>query len=153
MRNHTANAWAWVMVMFLEPITCLAMAIYFEARGEPTIGQMAVAHVIMNRVESDDFPDTVCGVVTEGETYITKPDLPIRHQCQFSFYCDGKSDKPTDEDALHWATSIAWGDYHKQIYDPTNGAVYYHADYVQPDWAETKRPVRQISRHIFYKEN
>ncbi len=141
------------MGMFLEPITCLAMAIYFEARGEPTVGQVAVAHVIMNRVASDDFPDTVCGVVTEGETYTTRPDLPIRHQCQFSFYCDGKSDKPTDKGALHWATSIAWGVYHGQIYDPTHGAVYYHADYVHPAWADTKRPVRQISRHIFYKEN
>jgi len=91
-------------------------------------------------------------VVTQGETYKSKPDLPIRHQCQFSFYCDGKSDKPTDKDALFWAESIAWGVYHGQIYDPTQGAVYYHADYVEPEWASVKQPVRKIAKHIFYKE-
>ncbi len=138
--------------MFLEPLACLAMAIYFEARGEPTVGQIAVAHVIMNRVESDDFPNTVCGVVTQGKTYTSNPEMPVRHKCQFSFYCDGKSDTPTDDNALFWAESIAWGVYHQQIHDPTNGAVYYHADYVNPKWASVKRPVRKIAKHIFYKE-
>ena len=67
--SHFSKLWGYeVMTMFLEPLACLAMAIYFEARGEPTVGQIAVAHVIMNRVESDDFPNTVCGVVTQCKT-------------------------------------------------------------------------------------
>lgn len=136
----------------IDPITCLAIAIYFEARGEPNIGQIAVGHVIMNRVESEDYPDNVCDVVKQGMTYSFNPDLPIKNRCQFSFYCDGKSDKPKDAQSYEWARTVAWGVYNGQVYDPTDGSTYYHADYVQPVWANVKKPVLKIAKHIFYKE-
>lgn len=73
----------------LEPQTqCLAQAIYFEARSEPLEGQLAVGQVVMNRVESNAYPDTTCEVVFQNER--------MRHRCQFSFACDGKSDRPRD---------------------------------------------------------
>jgi spore germination cell wall hydrolase CwlJ-like protein len=114
-------------------IACIATAIYFEARSEPLLGQIAVAHVIMNRVEDKNFPNDPCTVVTQSKTYSWNPDVPIRNKCQFSFYCDGV--------------------YHSRVSDPTDGSVYYHADYVAPVWASKKRYYRQIKTHIFYKEN
>ena len=89
-------------------IACIATAIYFEARGEPLLGQIAVAHVIMNRVEDENFPNDPCSVVTQSKTYKWNPDVPIRNKCQFSFYCDGKSDIPTDMEAYDLARMIAW---------------------------------------------
>lgn len=132
-------------------LTCLATAIYFEARGEPLLGQVAVGHVIMNRVYDPYFPNDVCSVVQQGKTYSWKPDYPIKNQCQFSFYCDGKSDRPKDLEAYETARLIAFGVYLNKIDDPTNGAVFYHADYVEPHWAKQKYRIKQISTHIFYK--
>ena len=80
-------------------ITCLAQNIYFEARDQPTIGQRAVAEVVLNRVHDPRWPDTVCEVIREGPTYSWKQDYPIKHRCQFSWYCDGLSDKPKDQRA------------------------------------------------------
>ena len=77
-------------------LVCLATAIYFEARGEPFVGQSAVAHVVLNRVQDARFPNDICSVVKQGPTYAWKPDFPVRNMCQFSYYCDGKSDQPTD---------------------------------------------------------
>ena len=137
--------------MFLEPLACLAMAIYFEARGEPTVGQIAVAHVIMNRVESDDFPNTVCGVVTQGKTYTSNPEMPVRHKCQFSFYCDGLSDVPKDKRAWNKAIRIAEEvQYTYGLSIPLlDGAVFYHAISVDPKWR--REYITQIEDHIFYK--
>ena len=78
-------------------ITCLAQNIYFEARDQPTVGQMAVAYVVLNRVHHPAWPDTVCDVIREGPTYSWKQDYPIRNRCQFSWYCDGKPDVPKDQ--------------------------------------------------------
>ena len=66
-------------------ITCLAQNIYFEARDQPTIGQRAVAEVVLNRVHDPRWPDTVCEVIREGPTYSWKKDYPIKHRCQFSW--------------------------------------------------------------------
>ena len=74
----------------LESIMCLAMAIYFEARGEPMVGQVAVAQVIMNRVYDHRYPNDVCDVVKQGYYYTWNENIPIRDKCQFSFWCDGK---------------------------------------------------------------
>ena len=94
-------------------IMCLALNIYFEARNQPIEGQLAVAQVVINRVLDDRYPDHACDVITQGPTY---PDsnLPIRHKCQFSWYCDGRSDRPTDFDAwlmgypTEYLNSVPW---------------------------------------------
>lgn len=129
----------------MTPAFCLALAVYFEARSEPIDAQYAVAEVIMNRVESDRFPNTVCGVVTEDRG-------PEPHDCQFSFWCDGKPETIRNQDAWELAKIVSE--------DILNGgapfgidAEYYHADYVKPYWADVFIPVARIGSHIFYTEN
>ena len=137
--------------MIAEALVCLALNVYHEARDQPFIGQVAVAQVVMNRVYDDRYPDTVCEVVEQGPTYSWKPDFPVRHRCQFSWYCDGKSDKVYDEEAWQQALMIAHGVYYGNLDDFVEGATHYHASYVLPEWAETKTQVVQIGEHIFYR--
>ena len=136
---------------FTITIGCLAQNIYFEARDQPTIGQMAVAEVVMNRVHSPLFPDTVCEVIHEGPTYKWKQDLPIKHRCQFSWYCDGKSDTPKDQRA--WTKSIAIAEEVYYSYglsiNSVDGSLFYHSIDVDPNW--NREYVVQIEDHIFYK--
>jgi len=124
-------------------IECLALNVYFEARGEPFIGKIAVAHVVLNRMRDRRFPASACMVVQQGGDR-------VRHNCQFSWWCDGKSDRPRHRTA--WATSLAVA---KEVYwgfaeDPTRGALWYHADYVDPSWNDVFVQTRVIGRHIFY---
>jgi spore germination cell wall hydrolase CwlJ-like protein len=131
-------------------IMCLALNIYFESRDQDIVGQIAVAEVVMNRVEDPRYPDDICKVVMQGPVY-TKTAFPVRHKCQFSWYCDGKSDKAKDKEAFAWAYLIA-----KLVtttnYTPvTKGATHYHADYIFPDWAETKILTTVIGNHAFYR--
>ena len=123
---------------------CLATAIYFEARGEPLQGQIAVGQVIMNRVRSPNFPETICGVVYQGQ---------MAPGCQFSFACDGKTDTPKND--KHWTLARKLA---KQI---TSGeawlseigySTFYHADYVSPYWKSTMNKIDSVGRHIFYKK-
>ena len=137
--------------MFAEALVCLALNVYHEARDQPFIGQVAVAQVVMNRVRDDRCPDTVCDVVKQGPTYSWKQDFPVRHRCQFSWYCDGKSDKTPDQTAWQQAMLIAQGVHTGNLDDFVEGATHYHATYVLPEWAETKTPVVQIGVHIFYR--
>ena len=137
--------------MFAEALVCLALNVYHEARDQPFIGQVAVAQVVMNRVYDDRYPDTVCEVVEQGPTYSWTEDFPVRHRCQFSWYCDGKSDKPKDKQAWEDAMMIAHGVYHGNLDDFIEGATHYHATYVHPEWAETKTRIAQIGDHIFYR--
>jgi len=137
--------------MIAEALVCLALNVYHEARDQPFIGQVAVAQVVMNRVYDDRYPDTVCEVVKQGPTYSWKPDFPVRHRCQFSWYCDGKSDKVHNEEAWQQAVMIAHGVYYGNLDDFVEGATHYHASYVLPEWAETKTQVVQIGEHIFYR--
>ena len=144
---------------------CLAKNIYFEAKSEPIAGQYAVADVVLNRVKDSRFPNTICEVVYEGpvrESWKTKKqtDLddaeriyhPIRDRCQFSWWCDGKSDNIKDGDAWRKAQEIAYrlvNDYkHRGL---TEGATHYHATYVNPKWAPTLDLVGRIGTHIFYR--
>lgn len=135
--------------MLSAALLCLSAAVYFEARGEPTVGQVAVASVIMNRVEDRRFPNDVCSVVKQGPIY--RSGAPVRHKCQFSFYCDGKSDKMRDRAAKLRATRLSELVLSRTIMDPTEGSTFYHADYVLPSWASTKSRVVQINQHVFYK--
>ena len=108
--------------MFAEALVCLALNVYHEARDQPFIGQVAVAQVVMNRVHDDRYPDDVCEVVMQGPTYSWKPDFPVRHRCQFSWYCDGKSDKTPDQTAWEQALVIAQGVYTGNLDDFVEGA-------------------------------
>ena len=125
--------------MFAEALVCLALNVYHEARDQPFIGQVAVAQVVMNRVHDDRYPDDVCEVVMQGPTYSWKPDFPVRHRCQFSWYCDGKSDATPDEGAWQQALTIAQGVHTGNLDDFVEGATHYHATYVLPEWAERRR--------------
>jgi len=138
-----------------EEIKCLAQNIYFESRSESTAGQIAVALVVMNRVKSTKFPNTVCEAVKEGEVRTTWRGhrVPKRDRCHFSWYCDGLSDTPTDEEAwiksIVLANDIILGRYP----DITMGSLWYHAVYIKPPWwALTLEPVVRIDNHIFYRE-
>jgi spore germination cell wall hydrolase CwlJ-like protein len=126
-----------------EERTCLATAIYFEARGEPTGGQAAVAQVILNRARSGNYPSTVCGVVYQGQDR--------RNACQFSFACDGKPDRIRERKAWAVAQRIAneVADGRKRVADLGN-ATHYHATYVSPYWASAMRRLTKIGRHVFY---
>ncbi|MGD1877420.1 MAG: cell wall hydrolase [Kiloniellaceae bacterium] len=124
-------------------LTCLAKNIYFEARSEPVKGKLAVAHVVMNRVASQYFPDTVCGVVQDGTD-------EVLHKCQFSWYCDGKADVVEDQGAWKEATELASKVYWGRAADPSGGALWYHADYVKPVWRKAFAEGPTIGRHIFY---
>ena len=140
-----------------NPVECLALNIYHEARNQPFAGQLAVASVVINRVRDERFPDTVCEVVRQGPTRPswkgTGELIPIRNRCQFSWYCDGKSDKPLELKQFKriylLAIDILRGD--TLNLDITNGATHYHADYVTPSWASSKTKTIEIEDHIFYR--
>jgi spore germination cell wall hydrolase CwlJ-like protein len=126
-----------------DELFCMAQNIYFEARSEPTAGRRAVAHVVMNRVASPHFPSTVCEVVRQGGE-------SRRYKCQFSWWCDGQSDDIKNEKAWHDAERLASFVYWGLSKDMTSGALWYHADYVKPQWHSAFNKGPQIGRHIFY---
>jgi spore germination cell wall hydrolase CwlJ-like protein len=123
---------------------CLAIAIYFEARGEPMRGQVAVGQVILNRVRSPLFPETICGVVYQGQ---------MAPGCQFSFTCDGKTDNPRNDAQWARAQDIARRITKGELWLPEVGySTYYHANYVRPNWTGDMSRIDTIGRHIFYKK-
>lgn len=123
---------------------CLATAIYFEARGEPLKGQIAVSQVILNRVRSPKFPQTICGVVYQGQH---------RKGCQFSFTCDGHSDNPRDKGQWAHSQKLAKSFMAGEHWLPEVGySTFYHADYVRPRWSYRMNRIDKIGRHIFYKK-
>jgi N-acetylmuramoyl-L-alanine amidase len=136
-----------------EQFTWLVKNVYFEARNQGIAGQLAVAMVTLNRVEDPRFPNTVKEVVTQAYTY--KNGFPIRHKCQFSWYCDGKSDKVYDWKSFNSIRQIilTYVQNRDIIFDLTEGAVFYHADYVSPSWAKVKEKTIEIEDHIFYRWN
>ena len=146
---------------------CMALNIYYESRSDNLAGQYAVADVVLNRMHDDRYPNTVCDVIQQGpvrESWKTKqyPDLPdeeriylpIRHMCQFSWYCDGKSDDPKDEtgwaQAQYVAGAIMYSGKYRGI---TEGATHYHATYVRPKWRLDRgmNHIGRIGSHIFYR--
>ncbi|MEH3146022.1 MAG: cell wall hydrolase [Methylobacterium frigidaeris] len=123
---------------------CLAEAVYFEARGESEQGQAAVAQVVLNRTKSGLYPSNICGVVYQN-----------RHRfmgCQFSFACEGKSLRITDDASWQTATRVAREVVEGRTYLADVGnATHYHADYVKPRWSRRLRKMDVIGRHIFYQ--
>jgi spore germination cell wall hydrolase CwlJ-like protein len=135
-------------------LDCLAKNIYFEARGEPLSGKVAVANVTLNRVSDSRFPDTVCGVVKQAKYYKNwKGNLvPRRHACQFSWFCDGKADDPLDISAYRDAHRIAKIVMSGYI-DITNGSLFYHNHSVDPHWTKSMSLVKVIGAHNFYRDS
>jgi len=122
---------------------CLALAVYFESRAESLEGQQAVAAVVLNRVRNGKFPGNVCAVVHEGGGQ--------RGRCQFSWYCDGRSDKPKDGGAWEQALAVADSALDGVIKDPTAGALYFHNTAVKPKWRKKLTKTAAIDDHIFYR--
>jgi spore germination cell wall hydrolase CwlJ-like protein len=123
---------------------CLANAIYFEARGEPVRGQIAVAQVVMNRVFSGFYPDHVCGVVYQN--------AHRRLSCQFTFACDGVRNVVSDRGAWDRARRIAKDTLDGKLWLPeVNTATHYHANWVKPGWARTMRRMHKLGIHTFYR--
>ena len=143
--------------MLLETaFICLALNTYHEAKNQSLVGQIATAQVVMNRVADDRYPNTVCEVVKQGPHRPSwenpEKEYPIRHRCQFSWYCDGKPDVPKNEKAWRKAQDVAFLVlYNKINLDVTEGATHYHATYVKPAWAKTKTRTTKIEKHIFYR--
>ena len=121
---------------------CLALALYWEARGEPELGMVAVGWTILNRTRSRDFPATPCGVVFEGGE-----DPP----CQFSWWCDGKSDRPRDRRSWVRAQVVAAELLTEPPPDPTHGALFFHSAGVDIPWARPRKRTARIGNHIFYR--
>ncbi len=126
-----------------QEIHCLALNIYFEARSEPRAGKLAVGHVVMNRVADSRYPGKICDVVKQGGE-------ARRHRCQFSWFCDGQSDNPRNSKAWRQSLVLARVIYWGYSQDPTNGALWYHADYVRPVWRKRLAQGPKIGRHLFY---
>jgi N-acetylmuramoyl-L-alanine amidase len=130
-----------------QELLCLAKNIYFEARGEPTAGQVAVAEVTMNRVASRRYPDTVCAVVYQ------KNWDPIRKRYVGAFSWTELDELPplAGEEWLR-AVTIADAVYRgREAPVLDDRAMFYHATYIKPDWAHTKRQVARIGGHVFYR--
>jgi spore germination cell wall hydrolase CwlJ-like protein len=125
---------------------CLATAIYFEARGEPERGQLAVAQVVLNRLKNPAYPKTVCGVVYQNKN--------MRNRCQFSFACDGIKDRISDAASWKEAQTLASevvNDDRTMFQSDVGTSTHYHANYVRPRWARHMKKMQKIGRHIFYK--
>jgi len=140
-----------VQASYDEQHHCLALNLYHEARGDSKLGQIAVGYVTLNRVQSRKYPNTVCDVVYQA--HVNSKGQPIRNKCQFSWYCDGKSDVPKNqakfEEAMHNAEWVM--KYYGIERDITDGAIMYHAYYSNPYWSLHYTRTSRIESHIFYK--
>jgi spore germination cell wall hydrolase CwlJ-like protein len=123
---------------------CLAEAVYFESRGEPLEGQLAVAQVILNRVADKRFANSICGVVRERSPGPSKA-------CQFSFVCDARSDVPAPSRDWNIAQAVAVVARDKNTLDVTDGALFFHADRVSPKWRHRLALTRTVGTHLFYR--
>lgn len=148
----------------LAEITCLQKNIYFESRNQGLEGQLATVWVTLNRVKSRHYPNTICDVVKQA--VLDANGNPVLHKCKFSWYCDGKSDKPSsnpvEQEAWTLAGNIAALMYRHCIAgdnsrpcppDPTGGALYYHTDKVSPSWMSVYEETTRIGNHIYYTRN
>jgi hypothetical protein len=124
-------------------LQCLTAAVYYEARSEGFEGQRAVAQVVLNRARHPAFPRNICGVVYQGSQR--------RTGCQFSFTCDGSLRARRDPAAWARARKVAAAALAGSVYGPVGHATHYHADYVQPWWAESLHRAVSVGSHIFYR--
>jgi spore germination cell wall hydrolase CwlJ-like protein len=147
-----SNAPHWSAMPSEKELRCLAEGIYFEARGEPLRGQFAVGRVIMNRVASDAYPNTICDVVYQNDH--------LQNRCQFSFACDGKEDVVAEPAKWYeirgyaaWllANGVKPGEEYP-VLASLGSSTHYHADYVSPRWAKFLTLTIRIGRHYFYAD-
>ena len=131
--------------MMETALMCMALNIFFEARSEPIQGQIAVAEVTLNRVASDDYPNTICEVVLQENS----------QGCQFSWWCDGKSDSPKEHNSFQTSKSLAKLMIHEGQYISVVGdeVTHYHSTSVEPYWADKMVKIEQVGKHIFYAKN
>lgn len=125
-----------------KALRCMAMTLYWEAKGEGYDGMIAVAAVVLNRVKHPSFPNSVCGVVHDG-----REEGP----CQFSWWCDGRSDWPQNHKMWQRAEKIAHKALHDKLTDPTDGSLYYHHTAILPSWRMAFTRTAVIGRHAFYR--
>lgn len=132
---------------------CLALNIYFEARGEPEVGQVAVSHVVITRVNdtSGQWLGDACDVISQPSNDPSKPWL-----CQFSWTCDGKPDIVKDSDSKAFskiyelATDIYYGERH---FDPTFGANHYVVCGKEKSYHWNMEFITKIGKHCYYKDS
>ena len=131
--------------MMETALMCMALNIFFEARSEPIQGQIAVAEVTLNRVASDDYPNTICEVVLQENS----------QGCQFSWWCDGKSDSPKEHNSFQTSKSLArlMIDDGQYISVVGKNATHFHTDVIKPFWSDDMVKVEQVGKHIFYTKN
>jgi spore germination cell wall hydrolase CwlJ-like protein len=139
-----ASAQDMVLTGLIAEHRCLAEALYYEARGEGSRGEKAVAEVVFHRMEAGNFGNSICAVVYEGAGH---------HGCQFSFTCNGELKRPREEAAWQkseeLAAQILTGE--ERLRNMTGGATHYHAVWMRPFWAPTLKKTGQIGGHIFYR--
>lgn len=126
---------------------CLALNDYFEARGESLPGRLAVAKVVVNRAMDRRYPANICSVIKQNKAR-------VMHRCQFSWYCDGRSDTPYNTVAWKRSLKLAAAVLQKDssMADPTGGALWYHATFVHPKWADNLEVTSVVGGHIFYRD-
>jgi spore germination cell wall hydrolase CwlJ-like protein len=124
-----------------EQQRCLALSMYWEAKAEGRQGMLAVGHVVMNRVRHELFPEEPCAVVFEGGE--TPP-------CQFSWWCDGKSDRPRELQNWQLAQALALELLTRELPDPTRGALFFHATGMSNPWRIQRTKTVTIGGHVFY---
>jgi len=136
-----------------QSFECLIRNAYYEARNQTEEAIIGVTQVALNRWNDDRYPDDICNVIKQSK-YDSFGNI-ILGQCQFSWYCDGKSDRPkelqtvirisgiVEKAAVMWYLNM----------DITNGATHYHANYVKPSWSYKLAYTKQIGDHLFYRWN
>ena len=148
------NKFADLVLTDPQELECMSKNIYFESALESTAGKLAVAQVTLNRVKSSHFPNTVCTVVKQGKH--SQSGFPVRDRCQFSWYCDGKSDVPRPgnlwKESQRVAKIMIQRHLNSQLLDITDGSTHYHANWMEeyPRWSTQRKKLVSIDQHIFY---
>ena len=143
---------------------CMAQNILFEASVEPMVGKIAVGLVVLNRVNDNRYPGTICDVVKEGPTYEswkTRQDetlddkdriyYPVKNRCQFSWYCDGQSDDIIATENWYKSQIVALQLLDGKFKGLIEGATHYHASWVSPAWRHELTYIGQVGDHLFYR--
>lgn len=125
-----------------DAIVCLSRTIYWEAKGGTDADMAAVANVVLNRLGHEGYPDTICGVVKQGSE---------KKACQFSWWCDGRSDQVKEDDRYAASKEIARKALNQQLTDSTKGAMYFHDRNVKPAWASEYIKTAETGKFLFYK--
>lgn len=123
-------------------VQCMARTVYFEARGDGVEGMEAVAAVVMNRVAHGEFPDTVCGVVRQGGE---------QPPCQFSFWCDGRSDRPGNKALWSIALEVAERAVDGELEYSVSGALFFHTKAAGSPFGARREHVATVGEHLFYR--